>query len=129
MIADTRLRLKAWGLWARGGEPALASMFRAILGLGARDSDVAPASVLEVDLIVRRGEPSDRAVLLQVYTRAGSFSDKALALGIARTTLIGRLRHAEWYVHSELDGVVRNRLQSREHGEFAHQRITSVRYF
>ena len=106
MINDTRRRLKEWGQWASGGEPSLGSMFRALFGSNSSNGGEMPPHVHEVDAIVCRLEPILRGALIQVYTRGGSFSSKALILGIARQTLKDRVDRAEWEVNEVLDGYV-----------------------
>lgn len=129
MIVETRHRLKEWGSWARGGESVLTSMFNVLFGYGGTDSELMPAHIREVDIIVCQAEIHHRSALVQFYTKSGSLRNKALILGIATSTLKYRVEQGEWYVNSVLDGVVQNSIQRRENAVFTPPRIQSVRYF
>lgn len=129
MIVETRHRLREWGKWARGGESVLTSMFQVLFGFGGTDSDLMPAHIREIDIIVCQAEPLHRSALVQVYTKGGPFTNKALVLGIPATTLKRRLEAGEWYVNSVLDRVVMNSVQTRSNAVFAPRGILSVRYF
>lgn len=129
MIVETRHRLKEWGTWARGGESVLTSMFNVLFGFGGTDSEIMPAHIREVDIIVCQAEVQHRSALVQFYTKSGSLRNKALILGIATSTLKYRVEQGEWYVNSVLDGVVQNSIQRHENAVFTPPRIQSVRYF
>lgn len=129
MIVETRHRLREWGSWARGGESVLTSMFNVLFGIGGTDSDLMPAHIREIDMIVCQAELQHRGALIQFYTKSGSLRDKALVLGLPTMTLKYRVEQGEWYVNSVLDGVVQNSIQRRENAVFTPLRIQSVRYF
>lgn len=129
MIVETRHRLREWGKWASGSESRLGSMFRTLFGSGGTDSSLMPAHIQEIDVIVCRAIIAERSVLCQVYTRGGSLSDKALVLGIPRSTLVYRLRSAEWYVNSELDALSEMSYKGTRMRFQAPKGILAVRYF
>ena len=74
-----------------------------MFGRGAQILGETPAHIREIDLIVCRAEVIHRATLIQFYTRTGSLREKALFLGIPKSTLKDRIERAEWYVNSELE--------------------------
>jgi hypothetical protein len=128
MIVETRHRLREWGKWAMGGESVLTSMFNVLFGFGGTDSTLMPPHIQEIDAIVCQAETVHRSALIHFYTKSGSLRNKALILGIPKSTFKHRVEQAEWYVNSVLDGVVQEPIQRRSNAVFT-ARIRSVRYF
>ena len=115
MISHTRHRLKEWGAWARGGEPTLSSMFRAMFGRGGRPNDQMPAHIQQIDHIVCISPPDIRIVLIKFYGTSGSYADKAFILGVDVRTLKRRIDRADYFVHSQLDGIPQKSAYSAQH--------------
>ena len=105
MISETRRRLKEWGLWACGGEPALSSMWRSMFGRGAQDLREMPQHIQEIDHIICSSPSDIRAILIKFYTTSGSYYEKAEALGLDKRTFKRRLDRADYYANSRLDDI------------------------
>lgn len=126
MIVETRRRLQEWGKWASGGYPSLGSMFRSLFGRGGHDGEM-PAHIQEVDIIICRADPIDRAILIKFYVNApkGSMRERARAMRMDRRTLKRKLDRAEWYVNSVLDAYVPNNVGFQQNAVFArHSHVT-----
>jgi hypothetical protein len=103
MISHTRLRLREWGAWARGGEPTLSSMFRAMFGRGGRPNEAMPEHIQEIDHIVCIAPGEIRIVLIKFYGSSGTYAEKAQELGLDQRTFKRRIDRADYFVHSSLD--------------------------
>jgi hypothetical protein len=81
-------------------------MFRSIFnGRGAQDLRELPAHIAEIDNLVCCAPKDIRIVLIKFYGTAGSYYEKAVALGIDRRTLKRRIDRADYYAHSILDRI------------------------
>ena|ERR1700689_2508427 len=103
MISHTRMRLREWGVWARGGEPKLSSMFRVMFGRGGRPNEAMPAHIQEIDHIVCCAPGDIRIVLIKFYGTSGTYAEKAQLLGFDVRSFKRRIDRADYYVHSTLD--------------------------
>jgi hypothetical protein len=123
MIAETRRRLKEWGLWACGGEPSLSSMFKGIFGMrGGYDLGETPAHIQEIDHLVCVAPAAIRAILIKFYGSRGTIEEKAARAELDRRTFMRRVDRADWHVNSELD-----RLPTKGELPCLHKAIRPVR--
>lgn len=76
-----------------------------MFGRGAQDLREMPPHIAQVDHIVCCATPEIRATLIKFYGTAGTYLEKAEALGIDRHTFKRRIDRADYYVHAELDGI------------------------
>jgi len=79
-------------------------MFKSMFGRGAQDLREMPPHIQEIDHIVCIASPEVRAMLIKFYSSAGSYQEKADALGLDRRNFRRRLDRADYYVNSILDG-------------------------
>jgi hypothetical protein len=81
-------------------------MFRSIFeGRGAQDLRELPPHIAEIDHIVCCAPREMRITLIKFYGTAGTYYEKAVALGVDRRTLKRRIDRADYYVHSVLDRI------------------------
>jgi len=64
-----------------------------------------PPHIQEIDHIVCTAPKDIRIVLIKFYGTAGTYYEKAIALGIDKRTLKRRIDRADYYVHSRLDRI------------------------
>ncbi len=106
-IAQTRALLREWGRWAGGtvvrGYPTMSAFVNPRTGAGRTSCEV-PEDVLEINGIIRRAESRMRRILLVHYCgRHGTAREKAVEIGISKSTYWERLSEAEWWVHTETE--------------------------
>lgn len=101
-----KFRLNEWGRWSRDPAPLRSSMGLWFRGSRSSQSNgnFMPDHIQHVDGIVSRLSRSPRIVIIVHYCRQGSGRDKAISLGIPRTTYFRNLEEGHWFVHTELDG-------------------------
>lgn len=98
--------LTDWGRWSRDKNNGYPKAWAVAGGGSVRACDpllAMPAHIALVDVIVRQMSVEPRRVVIAHYTQSGSGRDKALRLGMARTTYFRWLDAGEWHVHIELD--------------------------
>jgi hypothetical protein len=103
---ETIRRLRRWGGWASGGllNSALVCALD-FINSGSRataDADADP-EILRTDWIVGRAERPMRVILIRHYCTDGSGREKALRMGVPKSTYYDRLEEARWFVHTEYD--------------------------
>jgi hypothetical protein len=103
---ETKSRLIAWGRWASGaipGFPIMAAFMRANCGGRATAINQANPELLRTDQIIARLELKLRKVIIRHYCTQGSGREKALRMGIPKSTYWQRLDEGTWFVHTEFD--------------------------
>lgn len=105
MIGWTRLRLTAWGRWARGGLPSLPTMSsteKARMGRGGTGDRDMPAHIAEVDHAVALTPMPQKRVLIVFYCQQGRITEKASRLEMDRHRFRRLLAQGESFVESNL---------------------------
>jgi hypothetical protein len=101
-----KYRLSEWGRWSRDRSSGYPSQWAVAGGASVRASDPLlsmPLHIARVDVIVRQMNVEPRKVVIAHYTQSGPGRDKALRLGMAKTTYFRWLDAGVWHVHIELD--------------------------
>jgi hypothetical protein len=101
----TRLRLLAWGRWARGGLPGLPTMSnieKARVGRGGTENMEMPPHIAEVDVVICRAPQPEKSVLITYYSKSGPLAEKAQMLHMDRWSFKRALVSGESYVESNL---------------------------
>lgn len=101
-----KYRLTEWGTWSRERNHGYPTQW-AVAGSGSvRASDplmAMPLHIALVDVIVRQMAIEPRRVVIANYTQTGSGREKALRLGMSKTTYFRWLDAGVWHVHIELE--------------------------
>lgn len=120
ILTYARIRLKEWGKWSNyevQGYPIMSAFWRSVVGRGGTEPEP-PIEVTQVEGIVRRAPTAQKEILIFRYCRRYSIRDCALQISSTKSTASRLLEQAEWYVHTELDGVGQDVLSSAQHQEF-----------
>lgn len=120
ILTYTRIRLKEWGSWSRyeaQGFPSMSAFMKGWFGRGGAEAEP-PIEVTQVEGIVRRAPTAQKEILIFRYCRRYTIRDCALQISTSKSTASRLLEQAEWYVHTELDGVGQAVVGSVPNGRF-----------
>jgi hypothetical protein len=98
--------LTDWGRWSRDSNHGYPRQWAVAGGGSVRASDPLlsmPNHVALVDAIVRQMNLEPRKVVIAHYTLTGTGREKAIRLGMSKTTYFRWLDAGTWHVHIELD--------------------------
>jgi hypothetical protein len=83
-LYDIRRRLTTWGRLCRAvgiGYPTMSATERARVGRGGSfDGPTLPDDLAAIDLAVARAEPQHKLIIVECYTKGGSWQDHAARL-------------------------------------------------
>jgi predicted DNA-binding protein (UPF0251 family) len=100
-----KYRLTEWGHWSRDGINGYPTHWATSGGL-SRSAEVLcdmPLHIAIVDVIVRQLEVEPRRVLIVHYTQTGPGREKAIRIGMSKTTYFRVLEQAQHKVSTELE--------------------------
>lgn len=99
-----RYRLKEWSRYGRDDIKGYPRRWAIGGTRGARDPNTEmPLHIAVIDMIVRQMEPQPRSFLIAHYCQNGSGREKALRMGVSKTTYFRWVEAGEWHVHIELE--------------------------
>ena len=104
---ETGRRLVFWGRWAAGGTglgyPCMSALMR--IKAGGKSTAIAEANpdLIRTDQIIANAELRHRRVLVRQYCVQGSIREKALRMGLPKSTYWDLVEEAAWWVHTEYD--------------------------
>lgn len=99
-----KYRLGEWGKWNRSQVGGYAQLVMDGTRGAPTQSGEEPPHIQEISILVSRLDPGLRLAIVVDYTQSGTSREKAMRLGLPKSSYLDRVEYAVTQIHFMLDG-------------------------